>query len=205
MWKRVAAVIVVVIAFAGIAIARLDGANTLNAYEWMDYGTVITTDGQVIRYDGDGKAIDWLNDHVSGSPVIAEAIVILPRSYGGAYACGGARISRSTGLPTVMGWDRHEAQQRPTTDFQQRERDIYDLYTSTNIANKRRVIDTYQIEYIVSGPLELIYPTTDGYNHCTSSGSAAGIAALSAMVGTDLEIVFSEDGTTVYHVQPSTE
>jgi uncharacterized membrane protein len=202
MGKRVAAVAVIVVALTGIAIARLDGAHTLNAYEWMEYGTVVTTDGQVIRYDGDRKAIDWLNNHVKGSPVIAEAIVVRPRYYGGAYACGGARISRSTGFPTVMGWDRHESQQRPTTDFQQREQDIHDLYTGTSVSDKRRIIDRYGIEYIVSGPLELIYPTTDGANHCTPDGSATGIAALDSMVGADLEVVFSEDGTTVYHVLP---
>lgn len=200
MWKRAVAGVAIVIALSGIAIAMLDGANTLDAYEWMDYGTVVTTDGQVIRYDGDRKAINWLNDHVSGSPVIAEAIVVMPGYYGGAYACGGARISRSTGLPTVVGWDRHESQQRPTTDFQQRERGIYTLYTSTSLPEKREVLTTYGIEYIVSGPLELIYPTTDGANHCTSSGSAAGIAALASMVGSDLEIVFSRDGTTIYQV-----
>jgi hypothetical protein len=101
-----------------------------------------------------------------------------------------------------MGWDRHESQQRPATDFQQREQDIYDLYTATDASEKRHIIDRYGIEYIVSGPLELIYPTTDGENHCTSSGSAAGIAALDSMVGADLEVVFSADGTTVYHVLP---
>lgn len=202
MWKRVA-VIVALLSVIAIALTRIDGAGTLDSNAWMDYGTVVTTDGQTISFKGDYGAIDWLNDNVAGSPVIAEAIVIMPGAYGGGYACGGARISRATGLPTVMGWDRHEAQQRPTTDFQQREQDIHTLYTSTNLSEKRRVIATYQIEYIISGPLETIYPTTDRYSQCTSDGSPEGIAAFATMVGADLEVAFSRDGTTIYHVIPN--
>jgi len=204
MKKRVAAIAIVVIAAIAVTLARNDGAGTLNGLAWMDYGTVVATDGQVIRFDGDRGAITWLNNNVSGSPVIAEAVVVKPNSYGGAWRCGGSRIAVATGLPTVMGWDHHEAQQRPATDFAQREEDIRALYVSTDQNEKRRVITKYGIEYIVSGPMELIYPEIDG-NDCRPTGSQAGILALSAMVGTDFEIVFSEDGTTVYHVQPSTE
>lgn len=202
MWKRVVAIGIVIVAVATMAITRLDGANTLNGLEWMDYGTVIATDGQIIRFDGDREAIAWLNDHVAGSPIIAEAVVVKPRTWGGAYRCGGSRIAIATGLPTVMGWDHHESQQRPTTDFIKRESDIRTLYTSTNTADKRAVISRYGLEYIISGPLELIYPEITPDETCHPTGSAAGIAALASMVNSDLEIVFSEDGTTIYHVLP---
>lgn len=202
MWKRVAAIAIVLIAVIALALTRIDGERTLNSNAWMDYGTVVTTDGQVISYAGDRGAIDWLNENVKGSPVIAEMIVVWPKHYGGAYVCGGARISRATGLPTVLGWDRHEAQQRPTTDFQQRERDNRSLYLSRDPAEKLRVIRAYNIEYVISGPLEAIYPITSGDNDCIGTGDPLGITAFDVMVGTSLEVVFSEQGTTIYHVLP---
>jgi uncharacterized membrane protein len=203
MWKRVGAVIALISIVIAFALTRIDGAGTLNGLAWMDYGTVIATDGQIIRFDGDREAIAWLNDNVSGSPIIAEAVVVKPDYWGGAYTCGGSRIAVATGLPTVMGWDHHESQQRPTTEFRQRERDIRALYTSASISEKRRVIATYQIEYIISGPLEAIYPEITADNTCEPTGSPGGISALASMVGSDLEVVFSRDGTTIYHVVPN--
>ncbi|MGH2549973.1 MAG: hypothetical protein ACRDHN_11310 [Thermomicrobiales bacterium] len=200
MWKRVVAIVALLSAVIAFALTRIDGAGTLNSIAWMDFGTVIATDGQIIRFDGDREAIDWLNDNVSGSPVIAEAVVVKPDYWGGAYTCGGSRIAVATGLPTVMGWDRHESQQRPTTGFRKRERDIHTLYTSTGISEKRQVIETYRIEYIISGPLEAIYPEITPDNTCKPTGSPGGISALASMVGSDLEVVFSRDGTTIYHV-----
>lgn len=204
MWKRVAAVVTLLSVVIAFALTRIDGAGTLDSNAWMDYGTVVATNGQVIRFDGDRKAIAWLNENVSGSPVIAEAVVIKPDSWGGAYACGGSRIAVATGLPTVMGWDRHESQQRPTTEFRQRERDIRALYTSADIAEKRRVIAVYGIDYIISGPLEAIYPEITSANTCEPTGSPGGISALASMVGSDLEVVFSSNGTTIYRVRPNT-
>jgi uncharacterized membrane protein len=204
MWKRVAAIVTLLSVVISFALTRIDGAGTLDSNAWMDYGTVVATNGQVIRFDGDRKAIAWLNENVSGSPVIAEAVVIKPDSWGGAYACGGSRIAVATGLPTVMGWDRHESQQRPTTEFRQRERDIRALYTSADIAEKRRVIAVYGIDYIISGPLEAIYPEITSANICEPTGSPGGISALASMVGSDLEVVFSSNGTTIYRVRPNT-
>lgn len=56
------------------------------------------------RLAGDLRAIEWLWDNVPGSPVIAEAQAPL-------YSWG-SRVSIYTGLPTIVGWDWHQSQQR---------------------------------------------------------------------------------------------
>ena len=83
-------------------------AGTLNALAWMGQGTVPTFSGgesTEIRFDGDLAAIEWLLANVRGTPVIAEASI-------GPYRCNGSRIANATGLPTIIGWERHEQQQR---------------------------------------------------------------------------------------------
>ena len=47
------------------------------------------------------QGLDELNENVQGTPVIVEASI-------GAYRGNGSRISIATGLPTVLGWERHQ-------------------------------------------------------------------------------------------------
>ena len=169
------------------------GSDGLDALAWMDTGTLVATDGRVITFKGDHEAIDWLNEHVSGSPVIAEASF-------GPYRCNGSRISIATGLPDVIGWDNHESQQRNTTDFAERLDDLHELYISTSPETKRAIINNYGIEYIIIGPLEVIYPRIDEFYRCVPTGSQAGIDAFNQMIGVDLFPVFSADGTTILRV-----
>ena len=56
-------------------------------------------------YPGDAQAITWLNDHISGSPVVLEAAA--PASYQWYN-----RVSVYTGLPDVLGWPDHVGEQR---------------------------------------------------------------------------------------------
>jgi YYY domain-containing protein len=53
----------------------------------------------------DYDALIWMQDNIQGSPVVLEAWANLYR--------WGSRVSVYTGLPTVIGWDWHENQQRP--------------------------------------------------------------------------------------------
>jgi uncharacterized membrane protein len=170
------------------------GSDGLDALAWMDAATVIATDGSVITFKGDHEAINWLNEHVSGSPVLAEASF-------GPYRCNGSRISIAMGLPDDIGWaNPHEGQQRPSTDFPDRLTDLHELYTSTSSETKRAIINKYGIEYIIVGPLEVIYPRIDERYRCVPTGSQAGIDAFNQMIGIDLFPVFSADGTTILRV-----
>ena len=61
-------------------------------------------EGGQIELRWDDEAIRWLRSSVEGSPVILEASVPPYR--------WGSRVSIYTGLPTVLGWDWHQRQQR---------------------------------------------------------------------------------------------
>ena len=65
-----------------------------------------TLDGMAfmkVAYPGDYAGITWLNNHVRGAPVIAEA--------GNAYYDWRSRVSMFTGLPTIIN-GIHEGEQR---------------------------------------------------------------------------------------------
>ncbi len=172
------------------------GGGTLDAYDWMRYGQVpsIGPDGNMpIRFAGDLAAIRWLDANAVGTPVIAEASI-------GPYRCNGSRISIATGLPTILGWQRHEEQQRWLEGLQERSDDVRTLYTSADPAKKLAILRKYDVAYVIVGDVERRYPVPD--NDCTPQGSAAGIAAFDQLVPTALAPVFSEAGTTIYRVLP---
>jgi YYY domain-containing protein len=205
VWSRAGlaiAALVIVLGFAYPAQAtgvRLDtrfphpNRNwTLDAYAWMEYGTITFTDGTTVGYADDLAAIDWFNAEVAGTPVIAEA------SVHDAYRCNGSRFSIATGLPAVIGWQRHESQQRYTDHLLQRERDLFEIYVSTDPGEKLQLLDAYHVEYLVVGQTERLYP--DFERGCQPQDVAAGIAAIESMVGTSLEVAFQHGSTTVYRV-----
>ena len=170
--------------------------GSLNAFAWMETGRVPVVGSSAydaIAYAGDADAIAWFFANVSGAPVIAEASI-------GPYRCNGSRISSATGLPTIIGWERHEQQQRYPDTLPARVADVKTLYTSPDPDEKAAILRKYNVEYVVVGDLERVYPVND--NDCTPTGSPAGIEAFDAMVGTTLEVAHASRGTTIYRVLP---
>ena len=165
--------------------------GTLDALDWMRYGTITSSNGQVIGFAGDLDAIHWFQENVAGTPVIAEASI-------GPYRGNGSRFAIALGLPTVLGWDRHERQQRYYPEIAQRDADVRELYDSGSVMRKREIIQKYGIDYLIVGELErktaLPASPTELY------ASADGIDAFGSMVGSDLEIVFESSETVVYRV-----
>jgi len=95
----------------------------------------------------DHKAINFINTHVKGQPVILEA-------QGDSYT-DFARVSANTGLPTVLGWTVHEWLWRGTYDVpSKRFNDITNLYETSDISLAKRIINKYNISYIYIGVLE---------------------------------------------------
>ena len=143
----------------------------------MNYGTLTTTSGQTVTVDGDRAVIDWFNSDVSGTPIIAEASI-------GPYRGNGSRISIATGLPTVIGWYRHERQQRYRPELDARMVDIQLLYNATDPNQVLQIIDRYGIEYIIVGDVER-YSVVDESTGRTFA-SAEGLAVIESLLGSRL-------------------
>ena len=105
-------------------------------------------------------------------------------------------------MPTIIGWERHEQQQRYPDTLPTRVEDVRTLYTTADVAEKEAILRRYNVEYVVVGELERLYPVAN--NECTPTGSAAGIAAFDAMIGSTLEVAHAAAGTTIYRVLPIT-
>jgi uncharacterized membrane protein len=72
----------------------------------------------------------------------------------------GGRISIYTGLPTVIGWDWHQTQQRgfsPVSRISQRQQDVTMFYLMDDRTIVEEFLEEYQIDYIIVGQLERNY------------------------------------------------
>jgi uncharacterized membrane protein len=130
----------------------LDGAAFLDEVEYGDNdyaGNSIT-----IRPGDDLGAIGWLQRNVSGTPVIMEAHGSNP------YRSIAARVAMYTGLPTVIGWDWHQRQQRaaaPGDAVGARIADVNNFYNTPDAATARNILSKYGVEYVFVGTLENAY------------------------------------------------
>lgn len=119
-------------------IFKLDGYKGLDCTAFME-----TSD----TYQEDVGAIAWLNENVSGMPVVLEA-------NGDSYT-DYERVSVMTGLPTVLGWRTHEWLWKGSTDLlDERAADIETIYTSTDKAEVEKLLQKYKVSYIYVGKLE---------------------------------------------------
>ena len=128
--------------------------------------------GQNIPLDVDYRAITWMQDNVPGSPVVLEANT-------GLYKWG-SRVSIYTGLPTVVGWDWHQRQQRG--DFagmvEERVRDVQLMYETPDWSQLLTLLRKYHVEYVYVGPLERAYY------------SEAGLRKFRDLVGSVFDLVY---------------
>ncbi len=109
---------------------ELDGST------WMN--TEFTQDKEIITY---------IQNNISGQPVIAEA-------QGDSYTDYNV-ISAYTGVPTVAGWWVHEWLWRGSSDVVgNRIPDIVTLYESDDLLASKNIINKYNIEYVVISKAE---------------------------------------------------
>jgi len=134
-----------------------------------------------LRWDEEG--IRWLEDNVKGSPVILEANTPLYR--------WGSRISVYTGLPTVVGWDWHQKQQRSgyAISVDNRLRDVTSIYTGTDPAAKMKLLRKYNVRYVYLGQVEQMYY------------KGQGLAKFDAMIGKGLELAYENPKVKIYEVK----
>ncbi len=132
----------------------------------------------------DYAMLRWLQDHVQGNPVIAEALSW--REY-----LWGNRVSVYTGLPAVIGWNWHQRQQRPPQAEQvgYRRDDVGRLYNTSDPHQALEILDRYNVDLIIVGELERAYY------------QAAGLEKFRAMAEAGmLTPIYDRDGTVVYRV-----
>jgi uncharacterized membrane protein len=172
---------------------------TLNGLAWMNGSWIETDRGERIDFTGDLAAIEWLRANAGSHDVLLEASI-------GPYRGNGSRIVAGTGLPAVLGWDRHERQQRYEPGIDARLRDVRLFYTTADQALKQRILDEYQVRYVIVGDVERYWRVAAGFAGAVTNdepySTPAGLAAIDQMVGTDLRIAFRSGDTTVYEVIP---
>lgn len=126
---------------------------TLDGMDYMKYSTY-SENGVLMDLSQDYHAIRWMQENISGTPVIVEANVPEYR--------WGSRFSIYTGLPSVIGWNWHQRQQRAINPGEwvfDRVNDVYDFYSTSEIENAKSFINRYGVEYIILGQLEkAVYP-----------------------------------------------
>lgn len=150
-----------IMATRGKAVYRLPPQNgleamgmTLDGSQFMHYTTSYSERGYptTMNLDIDYQIIQWLQDNTQGSPTIVEGI-----SDGVLYYWGG-RISIHTGLPSVIGWDWHQKQQRTFDPLPslvaQRIANTNNIYTTADIEHTWRMLRHYNVQYVVVGSLE---------------------------------------------------
>ena len=139
-----------------------------------------------IDLHSDKKAINWLRSNVQGTPVIAEGISPLYR--------WGSRVSIYTGLPTIIGWDWHQTQQR--FDYQnlisERTAQVRRLFTTSNQQEALNILKEHNVSYIYVGQLESNYYP------------AAGLDKFDQMSQNALELVYDSNGVKIYRVRGQT-
>ena len=129
---------------------------------------------------GEYSAIQWLRDEAPWGRIV-EAV-------GDDYS-EFARISASTGLPTILGWKGHELQWRSSTaSFQPREDAVRSIYSSSDPDEVRQLLQAYGVRYVYLGSRER--RTYGGENLAGFSGF--------------LKTAFEQDGVIIYEMDQST-
>lgn len=163
---------------------------TLNGMDYMRYANHTLLDfGTSVALNDDYEIIRWLQENVKGAPVIMEG-----RSLASEYRWNG-RIAINTGLPSVLGWNFHQRQQRtfePLTNWvEQRERNVKYFYNSPDIVGAARILQHYDVRYVIVSSYE------------TAAHAPEGIAKLGQMANMGiLRTVFLRGEAQIYEVDP---
>ena len=98
-------------------------------------------------FSEDVGGIKWLKENVKDVEVVLEA-------NGDSYS-EYERVSAMTGLPTIMGWYVHEWLWRgDLADINAKIADVENIYTSTDEAHVKSLLEEYDISYIFVGSCE---------------------------------------------------
>jgi len=127
---------------------------TLDGMEYMRYAQHLERNWtEIVSFAPDYEVIRWLQEYVEGTPTLIEA-QFDQRLYG----WGSGRISVYTGLPSVVGWDHHQTQQRslPGMDLfvRQRAANVDAFYLTESISEAARILRHYDVTYVIVSDYE---------------------------------------------------
>ena len=138
--------------------------------------------GKDLRLPDDFTAINWMLDNIQGTPVIVEGLAPLYHWR--------SRVSIYTGLPTVLGWDWHQKQQRGDFAYMidDRTKDVESIFNTPSADDARKLLDKYHVEYVYVGGQERAFYNAQGldkFDHMESQGLAR---------------VYQQGAVTIYHI-----
>jgi uncharacterized membrane protein len=159
----------------------VDAPRGLDSMTFMKYA-YYDDFGQRLDLSEDYSAIRWIQDNVQGSPVIVEANCSEYRW------C--TRFTIYTGLPSVVGWNWHQRQQRVFTStwVEARVIEVGDFYNAVEPELARGFLEKYDVRYIVVGQLERAAYTPEG------------IAKFERLNGRYWQEVYRDGNTAIYEV-----
>jgi YYY domain-containing protein len=141
-------------------------------------------------YPGDYAAINWMNAHIAGDPVIVEA------SYG-TYNWQG-RVAVYTGLPDVVNW-WHEVEQRYPYEVEVRQGDVEGFWSTSDPNAALSFLREYGVRYVYLGALERTCYVMNGSACVPMSAGAVGKFTTLEQSGA-IRVVYSNADTTIYEV-----
>jgi YYY domain-containing protein len=157
--------------------------HTLDGMAFMQYAEYPDTWG-VMDLSQDYRAIRWMQENVTGSPVIVEANLRELYRWG-------SRFSNYTGLPGVVGWEWHQQQQRallPPSWVSDRIAEVDNFYTTTDLRQAADFLRKYDVRYIILGQQERgKYP-------------GVGLDKFPAANGVLWREVYQDEDTVIYEV-----
>ncbi len=167
----------------------LEAPYTLDGMAFMAHTQYEETWG-TMDLSQDYRAIRWMQENVSASPVIVEANQLNLYRWG-------SRFSIYTGLPGVVGWEWHQKQQRaaiPTNWVSERIAEIETFYTTTDLLQAQSFLSKYDVRYIILGQQERgLYAGEQGEQ-------LEGLAKFSAADGLLWRSVYRDGDTIIYEV-----
>ncbi len=194
VWPRVFGVGVTLLVLAGLIYpvlatpVRLDErfaglADTLDGMAYMR-ASVYNDPKGTIRLESDYQGIKWLRENVQGSPAIVEGRTPDLYRWSG-------RFSIYTGLPTVVGWDWHQRQQRGkfAPMVERRGKEVDQFYNDPDPKQALKFLSRYDVKYVILGQLEKLYYHPEGL--VKFEGGLDGV----------LEIAYENPDLTIYRVK----
>ena len=155
---------------------------TLNGVAFMEGSSFREKDGELIDLATDYEGIRWLQRNVQGSPIVLEAVTPSYRWAG--------RVSMYTGLPSIIGWQWHQEQQRAGYAYEvgRRTEAVRTIYSTKDAAQALALLRTYNVKYVYLGRLERIY-------------FPEGMAKFADNLDGALDKVFDNGETVIYRVR----